>query len=70
MKTQILRTDDKIRQRFVIRDGYRPIAKGHIYEQRNVVLTYRNGEQVSEQFSSFDAMLQTIGEKVCQIRFL
>ena len=70
MKTQILRTDDKIRQRFIVRDGYRIIAKGHIYEQRNVMLTYRNGEQVSEQFSSLDVMLQTLGEKVSQIRFL
>ena len=70
MKTQILRTDDKIRQQFVVRDGYGIIAKGHIYEQRNVALTERNGVHGSEQFSSFDAMLQTICEKVCQIRFL
>jgi hypothetical protein len=70
MKTQILRTDDKIRQRFIVRDGYRIIAKGHIYEQRNVMLTERNGVHVSEQYSSLDAMLQTIGEKVSQIRFL
>ena len=70
MKTQILCTDEKIRQKFVIRDGYRIIAKGHIYEQRNVTLTERNGKQGSEQFSSFDAMLQTFSEKVSQIRFL
>ena len=70
MKTQILRTDDKIRQRFIVRDGYRIIAKGHIYEQRNVMLTERNGVHVSEQFSSLDVMLQTLGEKVSQIRFL
>ena len=70
MKTEILRTDDKIRQKFIVRDGHRIMAKGHIYEQRNVMLTERNGVHVSEQLSSFDAMLQTIGEKAFQIRFL
>ena len=70
MKTQILCTDAKICQQFVVRDGHRVIAKGHIYEQRNVMLTERNGAQVSENYSSLDAMLQTIGEKVSQIRFL
>ena len=57
MKTQILRTDDKIRQQFVVRDGYGIIAKGHIYEQRNVALTERNGAQVSEQFSVMVSVL-------------
>ena len=70
MKTQLLCTDEKVRQQFIVRDGHRIIAKGHIYEQRNVALTYRDGVYGSEQFSSFDAMLQTIAEKVFQIRFL
>ena len=70
MKTKLLNTGEKIRQKFVIRDGHRVIAKGHIYEQRNVTLTERNGKPGSEQFSSLDAMLQTFGEKVSQIRFL
>ena len=70
MKMQMLNTGEKIRDKFVIRGGYRIIAKGHIYEQRNVALTERNGGAISHQFSSFDAMLQTIAEKAFQIRFL
>lgn len=62
MKEKLLRIDDKIRNQFVIlskTDGV-IIAKGHIYEQRNVSLTEKFGQDISEQYSSLDAMLQTL----------
>ena len=67
LETSITRTDDKIRKRFVIyrrvcgthSETLKVIAEGQIYEQRNVALDRREGEGVSEQYSSFDAMLQT-----------
>ena len=62
METKIQRTDEKIRQQFVILDhiARAVLMRGHIYEQRNVMLTERSGESVSEQYSSFDAVLQTL----------
>lgn len=79
METKIQRTDDKIRQRFVIRGRGLPgatgvstenrLAAGHIYEQRNVMLTKREGQHVSEQFSSLDAVLQSMSG-IYQIEFL
>lgn len=74
MEHDLLRTDEKIRKRFVVysrptrTEIGRRLAEGHIYEQRNVMLTKRNGEDVSEQFSSLDAMLQSFGD-VYQIEF-
>ena len=76
MKHNLSRTDAKIRQRFVVYsrptriEVGRRLAEGHIYEQRNVMLTKRDGEHVSEQFSSLDAMLQSMVGDVYQIEFL
>ena len=73
--TEIKRTDKKVRDRFVIysrptqTEVGRRLAEGHIYEQRNVMLTKRDGQHVSEQFSSIDAVIQSIG-KIYQIEFL
>lgn len=59
METKIQRTDEKIRRPFVILDRRdRVLMRGHIYEQRKVMLTERAGEAVSEQYSTFDAVLQ------------
>ena len=62
MNEQLHRTDAKIRQQFaVLGEEDRILAKGHIYEQRNVMVTYRSGH-VSEQYSTdaFDALLQSL----------
>ena len=70
MKEQLTRSDDKIRKQFLIANTHKNvIAIGHIYEQRNVALTMRNRQGVSEQYSSFDAMLQTLTD-VKTITFL
>lgn len=62
MKEQITRTDDKIREQFVIYNKTHDIlAKGHIYEQRNVAITERDGVGTSEHYTSLDATLQTFG---------
>ena len=74
MEQRISRTDEKMRKRFVVysrpthTEIGRRLAEGHIYEQRNVMLTKRDGQDVSEHFSSVDAMLQTLGD-VYQIEF-
>ena len=75
MKHDLQRTDAKIRQQFIVYSrptrtqvGYR-LAEGHIYEQRNIMLTKRDGEHCSELFSSLDAMLQSFGD-IYQIEFL
>ena len=76
MEHKLSRTDAKIRQRFVIysrptrTEIGRRLAEGHIYEQRNVMLTKRDGQHVSEQFSSLDAVLQSMVGDVYQIEFL
>ncbi len=63
--TQIREADGKVIYHFVVLDErFEVLLKGHIYEQRNVMLTYRhnapNDGQVSEHYSSFDAILQII----------
>ena len=74
MEHKNLRTDEKIRTPFVVYSRPtrsqigRRLVEGHIYEQRNVMLTKRDGEDVSEQFSSLDAMIQTMGD-IYQIEF-
>ena len=75
MKHHLTRTDDKIRQQFIVysrptrTEIGRRLAEGHIYEQRNVMLTQRDGQPVSHQFSSLDALLQSLGD-VYQIEFI
>ena len=67
-KTQIRRTDEKIRQKFIVwaKCQAKPerrivFTQGHIYEQRNVMLTFQFGKGfVSEQYSTLDAMLQSL----------
>lgn len=74
MEESLLRTDEKMRTPFIVysrptrTEIGRRLAEGHIYEQRNVMLTKRDDEHVSEQFSSLDAMLQSMGD-VYQIEF-
>lgn len=59
-----MRKDEKIRQQFSIRSDMwlGVLMRGHIYEQRNVMVTYNqtNGGHVSEQYSTIDALLQSI----------
>ena len=75
MNAQVKRSDAKIRQRFVIyskptrREIGRRLAEGHIYEQRNVMLTSRNGQACSIQYASIDVVLQSI-PGIYQIEFI
>ena len=61
-QTRITRTDPKIRQMFTV-VGQRGsiLAKGQIYEQRNVMLLWRKGVGgCAEQDSTIDALLQSL----------
>ena len=62
MKTQITRTDAKLRQPFtVVGDRGAILARGQIYEQRNVMLLWRRGVGgCAEQYSTIDALLQSL----------
>ena len=62
MKTQITRIDEKIRQPFtVVGDRGAILARGQIYEQRNVMLLWRRGVGgCAEQYSTIDALLQSL----------
>ena len=68
MEEQIRRTDEKIRQKFIVwaKCQAKPerrivFTTGHIYEQRNVMLTFQFGKgHISEQHSTLDAMLQSL----------
>ena len=62
---RIRETDAKILYHFVVLDErFEVLLKGHIYEQRNVMLTYRhnapNDGQVSGDYSTYDTILQII----------
>ena len=60
MRTQITRTDEKIRQKFYVLDGGVVLLRGNIYEQRNVMVTEQHGRGCSIQYASFDAFLQSL----------
>ena len=61
---EIQRTDENIHQHFVVLDEkFEVLLKGHIGEQRNVILTFRYNapeRKVSEQYCSFDVILDMI----------
>ena len=76
MEEQIRRTDEKIRQRFTVwaKCQAKPerrivFTQGQIYEQRNVMLTFQYGKGfVSEQYSTLDAMLQSLPLRVFDLQ--
>ena len=68
---RMTRTDDKIRDQFTAFDSNGNIfAKGTIYEQGNVQLSFRAGiGETAEQWSTIGVFRDTFREKIARIDF-